>query len=236
MELLTSFYYPTNEQRQQELIMTLRNNLHKNFIEKIHLYITKNDYKKFKESDFVKNENYDKINILIRDYQPKYPELFKLASTFDNKIICICNSDIEFHISDIRILDKLEDNICYFITRHESDYSCPLIDRYGGSHDAFVFRSNTLKSKLENKDLSYIDYIQNTPGIEALLTIYFTEELDYKIKNPCFEIILLHHHKSAYRTYNKAKPVGHTWNYPLGGIYTNSIWCKYMFYPCRLLS
>tara|TARA_B110001450_G_C17593886_1_gene470036 strand:+ start:100 stop:807 length:708 start_codon:yes stop_codon:yes gene_type:complete len=235
MELLTSFYYTKNQKRQEELITTLKKNLSKQFINKIHLYITENDYKKFKESDFINNNNYNKINILIRNYQPKYPELFKLASTFDNKIICICNSDIEFDITNVEILNKLKDNICYFLTRHESDNNHPLIDNYGGSHDAFIFKSNILKNKILNKDLSYIDYIQNTPGIEALLTIYFTEKLNYNIFNPCFEIKLLHHHKSAYRTYNSAKPIGYTWPYPLGGIYANTIWCKYMFYPCRLL-
>tara|TARA_B110000208_G_scaffold172315_1_gene215283 strand:- start:286 stop:993 length:708 start_codon:yes stop_codon:yes gene_type:complete len=235
MELLTSFYYTKNQKRQEELITTLKKNLSKQFINKIHLYITENDYKKFKESDFINNNNYNKINILIRNYQPKYPELFKLASTFDNKIICICNSDIEFDITNVEILNKLKDNICYFLTRHESDNNHPLIDNYGGSHDAFIFKSNILKNKILNKDLSYIDYIQNTPGIEALLTIYFTEKLNYNIFNPCFEIKLLHHHKSAYRTYNSAKPIGYTWPYPQGGIYANTIWCKYMFYPCRLL-
>ena len=235
MELLTSFYYPKNQKRQEELITTLKKNLSKQFIHKIHLYITENDYKKFKESDFINNNNYNKINILIRNYQPTYPELFKLASTFDNKIICICNSDIEFDIPNIAILLLLEnvsvDNLCYFLTRHESDNHHPLIDNFGGSHDAFIFKSNILK----DKEISYIDYIQNTPGIEALLTIYFIETLNYKILNPCFEIKLIHHHKSSYRTYNPHKPIGHTFPRPLGGIYANTVWCKYMVYPCRLL-
>ena len=234
IEILTCFYYPNNKIREDELIMTLEKNLSKKFINKIHLYITETDYKKFINSDFKNDKNYGKIDFIIKNCQPKYPELFKLASTFDNKIICICNSDIEFNIVNIEILNKLDDS-CFFLTRHESNNNHPLIDNFGGSHDAFIFKSNILKDKIKNKDLSYIDYIQNTPGIEALLTIYFTEKLNYNIFNPCFEIKLLHHHKSAYRTYNSAKPIGHTWPYPLGGIYTNTVWCKYMIYPCRLL-
>lgn len=235
MELLTSFYYPKNQKREKELIMTLEKNLSKKFINKIHLYITENDYKKFKESDFINNNNYNKINILIRNYQPKYSELFKLASTFDNKIICICNSDIEFNIKNIDILNKLDDS-CYFLTRHESDNNHPLIDNFGGSHDAFIFKSDILKDKIKNKDLSYINYIQNTPGVESLLTIFCIEKLNYKIFNPCLEIKLIHNHESSYRTYNPRKPIGHTWPHQLGGIYANTIWCKYMIYPCRLCS
>jgi len=235
MELLTSFYYPKNKQREKELIITLKKNLSKKFIHKIHLYITENDYIRFKEGEFKNDSNYNKINILIRNYQPTYKELFRVASEFDNKIICICNSDIEFDIPNIAILNKLKDNMCYFLTRHESDNTHPLIDVFGGSHDAFIFKSDILKKKIKDKDLSYVNYIQNTPGIEALLTIYFTEKLDYKIFNPCFEIKLLHHHTSSYRTYNTRNPIGHTWPHKLGGIYANTIWCKYMIYPCRLL-
>jgi len=235
MELLTSFYYPKNKQREKELIITLKKNLEKVFIEKIHLYITQIDYKTFHEGALKNVKNYDKINFLIQNYQPTYKELFSVASEFDNKIICICNSDIEFNIPNIEILNKLKDNICYFLTRHESDNTHPLITNYCGSHDAFIFKSDILKMKIKDKDLSYVNYIQNTPGIEALLTIYFTEKLDYKIFNPCFEIKLLHHHKSGFRTYNSVKPIAHTWTHPLGGIYANTVWCKYMLYPCRLL-
>jgi len=234
MELLTSFYYTKNQKRQEELITTLKKNLSKQFIHKIHLYITETDYKKFINSDFKNDKNYDKIDFIIKNYQPKYKELFEVACEYNDKIIAICNSDIEFSISNLDILNKLDDS-CYFLTRHEYDMTHPLITNFGGSHDAFIFKSDILKDKIKNKDLSYIDYIQNTPGIEALLTIFCIEKLNYKILNPCFEIKLLHHHKSAYRTYNSAKPIGYTWPYPLGGIYANTIWCKYMFYPCRLL-
>ena len=238
MDLLTSFYYPKNQKRQEELIMTLEKNLSKKFINKIHLYITENDYNKFKESEFVDNDNYDKINIIVKNYQPKYSELFKVASTFDNKIICICNSDIEFDIPNIEILNKLGDNMCYFITRHESNNTHPLIDNYGGSHDAFIFNSNVLRNKIKDKDLSYINYIQNTPGIEALLTIFFIEQLKYNIFNPCFEIKLIHHHRSNYRTWRGTKTIGYTSSQRNSGQESCSkgiIWCKYMIYPCRLL-
>jgi len=232
MELLTSFYYPKNKTRESEIILTLKNNLDKDFISRINLCITENDYKKLKNSNTIKD--YEKVNIILKNDQPTYNYLIKLASTFDNKIICICNSDIEFEIGDIKIFDKLKDDMCYFLTRHESNDTCPLIKNYGGSHDAFIFKSDILKDKIKDKDLSYINYIQNTPGIEALLTIYFTEKLNYIIFNPCFEIKLIHHHDSNYRTYHSVKPVGYTSEVP-NCSYGDAVWCKYMFYPCKLL-
>ena len=235
MNLLTSFYFPNNENRKVELIDTLKKNLSKVFIEKIHLYITENDYKTFHESSLKNIKNYDKIDFIIKNYQPKYKELFEVASEYNDKIIAICNSDIEFSISNLDILNKLDENTCFFLTRHEYYMTHPLITNFGGSHDAFIFKSNILKDKIKNKDLSYIKYIQNTPGIESLLTIFCIETLNYKIHNPCIEIKLIHHHKSCYRTYNSAKPIGHTYPIRLGGIYENTVWCKYIINPCKLL-
>jgi hypothetical protein len=235
MELLTSFYYPNNIDRQKELTLTLLNNLDKTFITKINLLITNNDYILFNNSEIIDHKNFYKIEILVYDSIPTYDYLFTLASTFENTIMCICNSDIEFVIDNIEILDMLNDDNCFFITRHEDESNTNLITNFGGSHDAFIFTSNGLKSKLPNIDLAYINYPQNTPGIEALLTIFCIEKLHYEIKNPCFEVKLLHHHYSNYRTYTMSDIVGHTNTYRLGGIYLDSIWCSYMIYPCKLL-
>lgn len=236
MELVTSFYYPKNKTREKELILTLLNNLDKPFITKINLLITNNDYNLFKNSEVVHHINFDKIKIIVYNSIPAYDYLFTLASTFENTIVCICNSDIEFFIDNIEILNMLNDDNCFFITRHEDETNTNLITNFGGSHDAFIFKSASLKSKLSNIDLTYINYTQNTPGIEALLTIFCIEKLHYEIKNPCFEIKLIHHHYSGYRTYTMSDIVGHTNPYRLGGIYSDSVWCNYMIYPCRLIT
>lgn len=235
MELLTSFYYPKDKAREKELTFTLLNNLDKPFITKINLLITNNDYKLFMNSEIIHHNNFNKIEIIIYDSVPTYKYLLTLASTFENTIVCICNSDIEFFIDNIEILNMLNDNNCFFITRHESETNTKLITNFGGSHDAFIFKSNSLKSKLQNIDLTYINYKQNTPGIEGLLTIFCIEKLHYEIKNPCFEVKLIHHHYSGYRTYTMSDVVSHTHPHRLGGIYLNSVWCNYMIYPCRLI-
>jgi len=235
MELLTSFYYPNNKYREKELTFTLINNLNKPFITKIKLLITNKDYMLFKNSEIIHHNNFNKIEFILHDSIPTYKYLLTLASTFENTIICICNSDIEFFIDNIEILNMLNDKTCFFITRHEGDHNTNLITNFGGSHDAFIFKSNSLKSNLQNIDLTYIDYPQNTPGIEALLTIFFIEKLNYEIKNPCFEVKIVHHHYSNYRTYTMSNVVGHTSTSRLDGIYLNTVWCNYMIYPCRLL-
>lgn len=235
MDIINCFYYSPNKERQQEIEYTLNSNLNKNFINNIHLFIKKKDYDIFINSNFTGHANYNKIIPVLFEGQPTYPELFTYSCNLKNIICCICNSDIEFIIENINILQKVNnENIIYFITRHEYDDSSPLINNYEGSHDAFIFHSDTMKKNIENKDLNFINYKQNTMGIEALLTIYFIEQLKYTIFNPCFQIKLIHHHKSNVRIWNKtlSPRVGYTSLQQRPG--SPGIHNKYMIYPCNL--
>ena len=235
MEIIQSFYYGQNNERQREIEYALDVNLKNKFINKIHLFITEKDYIKFITSEYmIKHTNKEKIKLNKLEHQPTYPELFTYGSKLNDCIIAICNSDIEFIIENNNIFERLiNKNIGYFITRHEYNGDPFLINNFGGSHDAFIFHSNTLKLNIENKDLKFIDYIQNTSGIEAILTIYFIEQLNYKLLNPCFQIKLIHHHKSNIRLWSVQgkHPVGYTSPKPNGSI---GIHNKYMINPCKL--
>jgi hypothetical protein len=239
MDIIQSFYYSSDSIRQKEIEHALHSNLNKDFVKGIHLFIEEKDYDLFIKSVFITHEKYNKITLVKFEGQPKYSELFKYGSDLEDKLCCICNSDIEFDIeqTNIQLLDQLyNDNMIYFLTRHEYDMSCPLIKNFGGSHDAFIFHSNTLKLNIENKDTTFIDYIQNTSGIEALLAIFFIEHLNYKIFNPCLQIKLIHHHKSQIRLWNRTtsgrKIVGYTHPTPLN--VNHGVHNKHMIYPCRL--
>lgn len=231
--IIQSFYYSINDTRQTEIEFALMQNLNKNYVKNIHLFIENKDLVKFKTSTFYKN---NKIIIVNFEGQPTYPVLFNYSSNLNNEYCCICNSDIELNIENIKIVEHLKNNkLIYFITRHEHDMSCPLIDNFGGSHDAFIFHSDTMKKNLNNINTNFINYIQNTSGIEALLTIYFIEQLNYKILNPCYQIVLLHHHKSQVRLWNTGNqtiPVGYTHPIPLKvnwGVHN-----KYIIKPCNI--
>ena len=47
MEIIQSFYYSSDVQRQQEIEHTLKENLSKAFVNRIHLFIDDRDYDKF---------------------------------------------------------------------------------------------------------------------------------------------------------------------------------------------
>lgn len=237
METVSSYYYSSVVERMNELDYTLASNLGKPIINKIHLYISSKDYEKFLNSSYVNHPNYNKIVFKILEVQPTYKELFLYCSSFEQTIFCICNSDIEFFINEenYKLLNNLNNNkLAYFLTRYEHDNTCPLINNFGGSHDAFIFNSTILKNAIEGKDLNYINYIQNTPGIEALLTIFFIENLGYNLLNPCYQLKLIHHHKSNIRLWNaNCKPsVGYTWPSPIYG--SHGVHNKYMIIPVNI--
>ena len=98
MELITSFYYPSNSERLNELKESIKNNIKKDFIEKINLIITEKDLTIFKKENFLDNNYTKKLNIIIYNNKPTYKYLIELIKNFNNKIVCICNSDIEFFL------------------------------------------------------------------------------------------------------------------------------------------
>lgn len=237
MDIITCFYYSDNKNRQEELESVLLENLNSCFINNIHLFMEERDFNIFLKSEFIKTPNYNKIIMVNCNRQPKYADLFIYSSKINNKICCICNSDIKITIenNNLNLLERLYNSkTIYFLTRHESDLSCYLINNFGGSHDAFIFHSDTICHEIKNLDLSFIDYKQNTSGIESLLTLFFIEKLNYVILNPCYQIKIIHYHKSEDRSWSKFdnKIVGYTHQTPIPG-YTG-IYNKYMIYPCRI--
>ena len=118
MDIVQSFYYSSDNNRQQEIEYVLNKNLDKDFVKEIHLFIEKKVYDLFIQSIFITHKKYNKITFVIFEGQPKYPDLFKYGSQLKDKICCICNSDIEFSIetTDVQVLEELYNKkIIYFL-------------------------------------------------------------------------------------------------------------------------
>ena len=82
MELLSSIYYPENKEREEELMMTLKSNLSKNFIQKIHLYITENEKNHFHSILGKPNLTEKVIYNPIKVFNKKKSVLFKNEKRF----------------------------------------------------------------------------------------------------------------------------------------------------------
>lgn len=198
INLITSFYLPININRKNELIKTLINNIKNEHISNIYLYLDNNECHDYIKDNIVDEHN--KIIIIEIGKQPLYSDLFDFANTLENKICMIANSDIWIHdVKNIKLLEFInnKENIIYSLTRHEYDFSCPLIDNYSGSHDAFIF-----KSPINKELIKHIKHPQNVWGSENVL-LYELYKLNYIIFNPCKSIILIHEHSSNIRNTGK---------------------------------
>lgn len=208
IHLITSFFNKKTEneiliKRNNEYNFTLIKNLESPFIKKIHLFI-ENEYSLSVLNNIIntKPEYNNKIIKIIFNKQPMYSDFFKYS--FDNlreEIIMISNSDIYLDKCDNYILTKyiLEKNNVFSLTRYENENDKPLIDKYQGSHDVFIFRS-----PLENDIYERSNFTQNNWGSENLV-ISLLKKNNYTVLNPCFQIKIIHNHDSQYRNEDRIR-------------------------------
>lgn len=206
IELITSFYLSDNLDRMNELLKSLVKNLQSPYINKIHLFLDSVDCLEYLKKNLEK-EFFYKIKTIEFDNQPLYSDLFKYSLSLENRICMIANSDIWLHsIKNIAFINRLlqektmdrhvkivRNGRILALTRHEHDLSCPLIDNFSGSHDAFIFNSPIDKDLIDN-----IKHKQNLLGAENRL-LYFLKKLGYKFSNPCKNIVTVHEHGSYFR-------------------------------------
>ena len=197
INLITSFYISRfhselNNDRNDELRQCLNKNLENDFVEKIHLYV--DDDEAF---DYVKTLNNDKITVISVGTKPLYSDLFSYAlDNLQNKICMITNSDIYIHELDEHLVHGLNANhdVVFALTRYEHDLSCPLISHPCGSHDCFIFKSPlNFHDRIEN-----IKHVQHHWGAEGII-LYELAQNNIKLLNPCFQIKIVHLHKTGLR-------------------------------------
>jgi hypothetical protein len=199
INLITSFYIINKDdeksnERNNELLECLKQNLGCEYISKIHLYV--DDIKSLNKAIELNIEN--KLNIINVGKQPLYSEMFEYCiDNLSDEICMISNSDIYLHKCDMNVLNKLGNNI-FALSRHESNFKFEL---YGcGSHDAFIFYPKYINKNI----LKNIKHYQNIAGSDDNIINNLVDN-GYKLYNPCFEIIIIHLHNSNVRTYDEKK-------------------------------
>jgi len=204
INLISTFYLSKynsslDDERTDELIQALINNLNSDIIEKIHLFIDDNDT--FEKLNEIKSNNINshKIVSINIKHQPTYHDFFNyILNNLPNHICMISNSDIYVHSYDINLLKLLAyEKYCYALTRYEYDMTHPLIDNYFGSHDCYIFNSKYLDNRIICENTNFK---QNLLGIETRIIKSFCE-LGFKVFNPCKQIKIVHLHKTNLRNY-----------------------------------
>jgi hypothetical protein len=202
MNLISTFYVSKysshlDNERSKELEQCLLNNLASPYIEKIHLFVDDNDalVRLFELS----NQS-NKIVIIEVGKKPKYSDFFNyILHHVKDKICMICNADIFLHESNDKLIERLQEHkFAFALTRYEHDMSHPLMDKYGGSHDAYIFNSKFINESIND----HTHFYQNFPGIETHV-IKALCDVGFEMYNPCKQIKIVHLHKTHLRQHGE---------------------------------
>jgi len=209
INLVTSFYNkksddPCVNERNNEINSTLISNLKSESIKKIHLFLDDEYSLSILNNNIINgNEFYEnKIVKLLHYKQAKYSDFFSYA--YDNlkyEIVMISNSDIYLYSCCNYIVNKYvnEQSQILALTRHETPDYKPLIDNYEGSHDAFIFNS-PIKEDIHMRS----NFTQNNWGSENLVISLLVNN-GYTLRNTCYQVIVMHNHKSKLRNDNRVR-------------------------------
>lgn len=180
--------------RTKELEDCIINNLSCSIIEKIHLFVD-NEPSLCRLKEITNNS--DKIVVIAIGKKPVYSDFFEyILENLKDDICMISNADIYLYEYQEDLIEKLKDiKIAYALTRHECDMTHPLIDQYRGSHDSYIFNSKYINKNIINE---HTNFYQNFPGIETHLIKNFCDQ-GFQVYNPCFQIKIIHLHKTVLR-------------------------------------
>lgn len=194
IHLLINYYKTPNELRQKELDFCFMNNILNQFVNKIHCFITEDDYTALEMK-------HEKITFITISDRPTYYDYFKYShdAIAENEIIVIGNSDIYFD-SSLRLLhSELGNNDVFAITRWGSDGN--VIDGtniilYGNancSQDVWIYRN-----AIKNLESMTSDFGFGINGCDNRIA-YELHNNGYNVLNPCLDIIVYHYHTSQLR-------------------------------------
>jgi len=202
IHIITAFYVSkTNNtldiERTSELFTCLQKNIENVLISKIHLFLDDADAMD-KINTLSDHMNFGKIVIVeVGGGRKKHSDYFRYAITnLKDELCMIMNSDIYLYEFDISLLDRFTSDkaTCFALTRYEDDFNDWLITNYKGSHDAYLFRPSLLDLTV----LELVDFYPNLFGIESRI-INALCQFGYTVFNPCYQIKIVHLHKSGLR-------------------------------------
>lgn len=203
INIVSTFYISNyssdlDESRSKELEEALLNNISNELVEKIHLFV--DDIAALNRIIQISN-NSKKICIINIGIKPKYNDFFNyILNNLKDKICMISNADLYLSHCDLNLIERLKnEKICYALSRYEHDMSCPQINNYYGSHDCYIFNSAFIDERIVN---NHTNFYQNFPGIESQIVKNFCD-FDFKVYNPCRQIITVHLHKTQLRNHGE---------------------------------
>ncbi len=194
INLLVSYYLVEDEKRQFELDHCFLNNIQNPFINKIHCFISPNDYEntRFRNEKIIYNIVEDRITFfdVLKYSYDAIPE---------NEIVVIANSDLYYDSTLRFVLTELSNNDLFAITRWGADGNIiqgTEIFIYPNAHcsqDTWIFRS-----KIKNLDKMDCNFNFGVNGCDNRIAYEFLKA-GYILSNPCIDIFSYHVHTSGVR-------------------------------------
>jgi hypothetical protein len=203
MILLTEYYKSTNQQRDQEYLFCLKQNLKVDMFTKLYIFIS---------DDSVLDLDSDKIEVVKLEKRPTYKDLLVFCNQFQDEICVITNTDIFFDESLEHLKDYNFDNKFISLTRWDivydkevwkmRYYDLPWRNNWTTaqfSQDSWLFKTPV---KVDDRT----DFTMGRAGCDNRISQIF-HELGYSVVNPSKKIITKHFHQSNHRTYDPTETI-----------------------------
>ena len=190
--LITQAYNPQNKAREEELKVTLQNNISDKSIDRVLLLVTED----------ISNELIDdpKVNVIKIYHRPTYFDLFDNINKYKEEmyseeecLLITANSDIYFHEKAIGLMKReITDDNALILSRW--DHTVDGLVHLNGSDSQDVW---AVKNRY--KPGSY-DIVQGLPGCDNRIAAEL-QNAGYVLSNPSLDIKAIHYHYEQYNTY-----------------------------------
>jgi hypothetical protein len=146
---------------------------------------------------------YEKVVNIKIDKRPTYNDFFRLSkpSSYED-IHVVTNSDCFLDHETTHRINNIKSNEAWCLSRWDviydgvpaklSPYNRP------DSQDAWIFRG-------EIKDIEYGDFYMGVPGCDNRIS-HELHTAGYSLRNPMWDVKLIHYHMTASRNYNGIVP------------------------------
>ena len=200
MILITEYFKSDLEERDNEIINCIKNNIKSNLFDQIVLL----NEKDILDIDGVINE--------ITSQRLTFKYAFEYANdNFQNEIIVFANNDIFYDTTLLKVKKQNMNNKCLALLRYDitdDDSSCN-IDIFKKYHvdEPRTDSQDTWIMKTPIKVPKESDFYFGVPGCDNHIAFLLSKE-DYQVFNPCYDIKTYHLHRTNKRTGNQSKVVG----------------------------
>jgi hypothetical protein len=195
INLITTYYKTSNEERNNEIDKCLKKNIENKYIKKIYLLNNK-------RYDIEDNKIIQVIITTDENYKLKYSDAISFINNYLQDDMCILsNSDIYFN-DTLAILKNIDLKDHFFaLLRYDEDMdgNVSIFKRHNiprdDSQDCWIFQSPL------QIDLKKIDFSLGTLGCDSTFA-YVAHTSGIKVSNPSYDIVSIHVHNTGFRTYN----------------------------------